>query len=65
MTKAQSEALKWLSERNGDGVFDRDGVLVAAGERAPFMRSTWNALRDLGRVELHGPKNRRLRVVGV
>lgn len=64
MTKAQRDALKWLDERNGDGVFERNNqVLIAAGERAPFARSTWNALRDLGLVEFYGAKNNRLRVV--
>lgn len=60
-TKAQLAALKWLINRNSDGVFDRNNVLMAGGERAPIMRSTWNALRDLGFVELY-LNNRRLRV---
>ena len=34
-TAAQLSALKWLHNRNGDGVFDRNQVLTAAGERAP------------------------------
>jgi hypothetical protein len=55
MTKSQQAALKWLRERNGDGVFDRNGILLAAGETAPFMRSTWNALRDHGLVEFYNP----------
>jgi hypothetical protein len=55
MTKAQQEALKWLSEHGGDGCFDKHGVLLAAGEFAPVMRSTWNALRDLGHVEFYNP----------
>ena len=55
ITKAQQEALKWLRERNGDGLFDKTGVLMAAGERAPMMRSTWNALRDAGHVEFYRP----------
>lgn len=58
LTDAQRAALKWLKEHNGDGLFGKDGVLIAAGERAPFMRSTWNALRDLGLVEYYN----RLRV---
>lgn len=48
-------ALDWLRERGGDGVFDRNGVVLASGERAPFMRSTWNALCDLGIVEFYNP----------
>ena len=50
LTKAQRDALQWLAEHNGDGVFDRYGVLLAAGELAPVMRSTWNALAALGLV---------------
>lgn len=61
MTSAQEEALKWLRERNGTGVFMRDGVLLAAGQRAPHMRSTWNALNDLGKVSIF---ERRVTVVG-
>lgn len=55
LTKSQQAALNWLREHNGDGLFDRYGVLVAAGERAPVMRSTWNALRDAGLVEFYRP----------
>ena len=55
MTQSQADALRWLKERNGDGCFDNDGVLLAAGELAPFMRSTWNALRDLKLVEFYKP----------
>jgi hypothetical protein len=63
MNRAHRDALKWLTDRGGDGVFaDRSHqVLLARGEHAPFMRSTWNALRDLGAVEFYG--NRRCRVV--
>ena len=60
MTAAQREALIWLREHSGDGVFDKHGVLLAAGESAPFMRSTWNALRDLGQVEFYDRKRVRL-----
>lgn len=55
LTKAQTSALKWLKERNGDGCFDKHGVLLAAGETAPFTRSTWNALRDAGHIEFYNP----------
>lgn len=61
LTKAQKEAFKWLLERNGDGLFDKAGVLVAAGERAPVMRSTWNALRDVGLIEFYH-NNKRVRI---
>jgi len=62
MTKSQSEALKWFQERGGDGVFDKCGVLLVRGERAPFMRSTWNSLRDIGKIEFY-LKNKRVRIV--
>lgn len=60
-TTAQLSALKWLLNRNGDGVFDRFQVLVAGGERAPVMRSTWAHLESLGLVERY-LNNRRVRV---
>jgi len=59
-TDAQLAALKWLRNRNGDGVFDRNQVLLAAGERAPVMRATWSRLEALGLVERY-QNNRRLR----
>ena len=55
LTKSQVAALRWLKERSGDGCFDNDGVLLAGGELAPFMRSTWNALRYAGMVEFYNP----------
>lgn len=55
LTQPQREALKWLGDHNGDGIFDRNGVLMAAGESAPHMRSTWNRLRDLGMVDFYNP----------
>jgi hypothetical protein len=67
VTPAQKDAVKWLRERNGDGLFDKCGVVVAGGERAPVMRATWNALRDLGVVEFYGPAHKpraRLRLTG-
>ena len=62
LTRAQKAALKWLVNRNGDGLFDRNNVLVAAGERAPVMRSTWSRLEKLGFVERYHHNNKRLRV---
>ena len=55
LTPAMVAALRWLREHNGDGVFDNHGVVLAAGELAPFTRSTWNALRDRGFVEMYKP----------
>lgn len=60
-SSAQLSALKWLRNRNGDGVFETNNtVLLAAGERAPVMRSTWNKLAAGGFVEFYA--KRRLRV---
>ncbi|RWO90901.1 hypothetical protein [Mesorhizobium sp.] len=58
---SQLAALKWLRNRNGDGVFDRNHVLVAGGERAPVMRATWNKLEVADLVEFYHDR-RRLRV---
>jgi hypothetical protein len=60
LTDSQQAAMKWLKEHNGDGLFGKDGVLVAGGERAPFMRMTWNTLRDKGLVEFYMKKRVRL-----
>jgi hypothetical protein len=54
-------ALLWLKNRTGDGVFDGNQVLTAAGERAPVMRSTWSKLENDGLVERY-LNNRRLRI---
>lgn len=66
-TPSQRDALQWLIDRGGDGVFTRHGVLLAKGELAPVMRRTWEALEEAGKVELYGvppiyAKNR-LRVI--
>lgn len=62
LTKAQMEAFKWLQNRNGDGVFERNHqVLLASGERAPHTRATWNALAKAGLVEFY-MNNKRLRL---
>jgi hypothetical protein len=55
LTKAEREAICWLRERSGDGMFDRHGVVLACGELAPHVRSTWNALSDLGFIEFYNP----------
>lgn len=60
-TPSMLAALKWLRNRNGDGVFETNNqVVLAAGERAPVMRSTWNKLVAEGLVEFYA--KRRLRV---
>lgn len=50
LTPSQLDALEWLSKHANEGMFDRNGVLLAAGETAPFMRSTWNNLETAGHV---------------
>lgn len=65
ITKPQKEALKWLAERGGDGCFDKNGIALACGESAPFMRSTWNKLSALGLIEFYNPTGKgrgRLRI---
>jgi hypothetical protein len=52
--EATDQALKWLNERGGDACFDKHGVAFAQGETAPFMRSTWNKLRDADKIEFYG-----------
>ncbi|WP_028732100.1 hypothetical protein [Rhizobium leguminosarum] len=61
ITDAQQSALKWLRNRGGDGVFDRNQVFVAAGQRAPVMRLTWSRLEEAGLVERY-LNNRRMRM---
>lgn len=59
-TRAMLSALRWLRNRGGDGVFAERNhqVLLAKGDRAPIMRSTWNRLRNAGLVEFYGPRVR-------
>ncbi len=61
ITDSMKSALKWLRNRNADGVFDKNQVLTAAGERAPVMRSTWSRLERAGLVKRY-INNRRLMV---
>lgn len=63
LTRAQSDALNWLRDHNSDGCLDKFGVVLAGGESAPVMRSTWNALRDAGLVEFYGSGRGRIRIV--
>lgn len=39
-------------------MFDKHQVLIAAGEKGPFYRATWNALRDLKLVEFYAEGRR-------
>lgn len=54
LTRAQKAALEWLRERGGDACFDKRGILFTQGQTAPVMRSTWNALAELGLVQFYG-----------
>ena len=56
MTGAQKAALRWLFNRGGTGMFNKDGVLLAAGELAGVTRTTWNALRDAGLVSIENKR---------
>lgn len=56
LTASQAAAVKWLRERGGDACFDKRGVALAAGESAPFLRSTWNELQKAGLLEFYGGK---------
>lgn len=58
MTSAQKSALLWLRNRNGEGVFLRNGTLLAGGDIAPVMRATWNKLKDDGHVVLNDKRLR-------
>lgn len=64
-TPSQLAALKWLRNRNADGVFDKSGVLVAACERAPVMRRTWNLLSVQGFTEIYNKRRLRVTAAGM
>lgn len=64
LTDSQRAALTWLRRHGSDGLFCKDGVLMACGERAPFMRSTWNALVKEGVAEFYGDGRGRIRLTG-
>lgn len=58
LTRPQLSALKWLRNRDGDGIFDKTHVLCARGERAGVMRTTWNALAGAGAIEFYADRKR-------
>jgi hypothetical protein len=60
LTTAQKRALQWLSSHNGDGIFDQHNVLLAAGERGPFMKATWNFLTKMGLLQTYNLKRVRI-----
>lgn len=55
LTTSMKDALSWLAKRGGDGCFDLNGVALAAGQSAPFMRSTWNNLEQARLIEFYKP----------
>lgn len=65
MTDAQKSALLWLRNRNADGVFQRNGTLLAAGDIGPVMRSTWKHLISLGHLETYDGKRVRVTESGL
>ncbi len=51
LTQSQSDALVWLARNGASGVFmkwPQHNCLLAAGNVAPFMYSTWTRLQDKG-----------------
>ncbi len=46
LTVAQKRALRWLYNRGGEGVFNKNQTLLAHGELAGVMRTTWNSLSN-------------------
>jgi hypothetical protein len=66
MTPAMEKALEWFRKRGGDGMFDKNGVFLCAGELAPHTRTTWNRLAKEGLVEFYNPTDKgrgRMRIV--
>lgn len=69
LTKAGTEALKWMRERGGDAAVARVNgggrYILAQGETAPFQPSTCRQLIDLGLaeyVDMNGKKSVRFRL---
>ena len=58
LSQTLKEACLWLRNRNGDGGFDRNQVLLAGGDHAPFNRSTWNKLEAAGLAEFYQSRRR-------
>ena len=54
LTSSLQNAINALASRGGTGVFDRNNVLLCAGERLGFMRSTWSRLKAKGIVTIEG-----------
>ena len=60
VSASQKSALLWLKNRGGDGVFQKNNLLCAAGEIAPVMRTTWRKLQSASLMESHAPRRVRL-----
>jgi hypothetical protein len=60
ISPAQRKALRFLNDRNGEGVIDRYGRLMCAGEVGKFMPDTWLRLMTAGLVKAAG--RNRLRI---
>jgi len=52
---SQRLALLWLRNRGGEGVFNKDDVLIARGELAPVARPTWRKLQSAGLIGSRAP----------
>lgn len=74
LTPTQMNAIRWLKERNGSGVIDRLGRVLAAGEIVGRYQddelveavgsATWSRLFSLGMVEPDGPNRLRITDLG-
>jgi hypothetical protein len=56
LTPARADALRWLQNQGGTGIFTNLTALLAGGEIAPFTRTTWNALQASGHVTIEGKR---------
>lgn len=60
VSAAQRRALRFLNDRNGEGVLDQYGRLLCAGELGKFLPETWLRLMTIGLVRAAG--RNRLRI---
>lgn len=56
LSAAQKSAINAIASRNGTGVFDKGNVLVCAGDRLGFARSTWTTLHVFGLIIIEGKR---------
>lgn len=64
MSPAQQTALLDLARNGGEGAIDKRGVLVAAGERLPYLPETWLRLITTSHVESAGANRLRITAAG-